>query len=59
MGRLPLPEPGAAESEQALAERQTLEYLASDHHSAVLRRQVMGLIEACRARLPGVDAPDR
>jgi len=33
------------------------EYRASELHSAKLRKHVMGLIDASRACLPGVDVP--
>jgi hypothetical protein len=51
-----------AESERDAARAQATQpdvedYLASERHCAALRRHVMGLIEASRARLPGVDVP--
>jgi hypothetical protein len=55
----PLPqEPPPSENERTLAELEVAEqHLAGDHHNAALQKHIMGLIEACRVRLPGVDAP--
>jgi hypothetical protein len=59
MGDFHFPEePPAAESELTLAARDVAEqHSAGEHHKAALQKHIMGLIEACRVRLPGVDAP--
>jgi len=61
MSGFPSPqEPSAAKIEQKLAELDVDEqHLAEEPQNGALQKHHMGLIEGCRARLPGVDIPAR